>query len=142
MMEEGLNMLDPDHKLSGDVRRLTAKPSLYDQGAVINDGNELLSIKFVPSEQVGALPALHARWQHANTVQSPSKEDVAALTKAGFIVEDYDDDTGPFCYYREKKISHLWVILGQAGWKWSKSRSIKAAKWNALTLSDRPAVPV
>lgn len=123
------------------VIMLLDKPGLYDRRAFFRDGQELLSIKFVPMEQVGLVPALHARWQHTDIIQSPSEKEAEALRSAEFIVEDYEDDTGPFCYYREKKISHAWIICTQAGWKWSKSRSVGAAVWNTVTQSSNPVVP-
>lgn len=135
------NQLDPEAGFQPRVKMLLDKPGLYDRRAFFQDGQELLSIKFVPMEQVGDLPALHARWQHASTIQSPSEKEAEALRSAEFIVEDYADDTGPFCYYREKKISHAWVIRTRAGWKWSRSRSVITNDWDTVTLSKRPVVP-
>lgn len=142
VLESCLDRIDPNYKLSSDVRRLISKPGEYDRDATLNDGNELLSIKFVPDEQVGlGQPALHARWQKSDVIQDASEPGATELTKAGFTVEDYNDDTGPWCYWREKRISHAWIILSQTGWKWSRARSIKAARWESLTTADMPVVP-
>lgn len=133
-----VDRLNPSPPISPQVLRLIDKPGQYDRAADLLDGQELLSVKFVPAEQVGSLPALHARWQHSSIIQNPTEMEVAKLREAEFIVEDYGDGTGPWCYYREKKINHAWVILSRAGWKWSRSRSVKTAEWKSVTLFKDP----
>lgn len=140
-LKEEMGRLDPSLLYSPSVDNLLGKPSLYDNRAALGDGEELLSVKLVPSEQVGAMPALHARWQHSDVIQDLSSREAEALAKAGFTVEDYQDGLGPFCYWREREISHAWVILSQGGWQISRSRSIKSANWESLTVSSEAVVP-
>jgi hypothetical protein len=130
----------PELFFKGMVRRLVQRPGDYEPGAAHSTGEELLDVKFVPQEQVGAIPALHARWQETGQITDLSEAEIEALQRAGFRI--IIDDLGPYCFWRERQIRHAWVCLNQIGWRMSRARSVKAVTdWQTISRLDRPRAP-
>lgn len=141
VLESCIRKLRPYGLFSKKVQAKIDEASRYVDGAELKDGAELLSVQFVPTEQVGALPALHARWQKGTILDGLTEDESKALSAKGFSVIDDRDDTNLWCYCREKKISHAWIILNNEGWKWSRARSVVSANWEMITDRQNPLVP-
>jgi len=138
---EAFKKMMPSLFFRPSVNRLLRGAENYVEGATYDTGEEVLDVKFVPQEQVGAVPALHARWQKSGVTKDLEEAEAVELREAGFRV--FSDDTGAdYAYYREKQVENCWICLCQTGWRYTRSKSLKAVKeWKKASSVFEPRLP-
>lgn len=142
-----LKALVPELLYEGQLQRMYQGPQHFVKGAVHDTGEAVLDVVFVPERQVGAVPALHARWQKWGT-QALEQNQVIPIKDKGFTV--IEDCSGVYAYWREKQINHVWICLHEftdngvtkSGWRYTRSKSIREVRsWIEASRVDSPRLP-
>lgn len=126
-------------RFSGMVQRLLENAPSYESRANVDDGMGLNDTEVVPSRQPGAASVLHTRWQEEGPVVDLNRDECEELARAGFRINK--DRDGNWSWWREKKHSHLWLVISEAGWYSTRAPQIKNAKWRLMLSFLNPVVP-
>ncbi len=132
------NRIQRDQDLQPMVQRLIENAPQYEPRARVDDGLAINEVILVPRQQQGAASALHAKWQEEGFVDRLSPDDCEALSRAGFKVER--DRDGFWAWWREKKLSHMWLALGPDGWR-STQAPHPRGQWKLLGNAYEPLLP-
>lgn len=121
------------------VQRLLDNAPAYDARARRDDTLCVGETSRVPAVQPGAASLLHAKWQEEGWIDRLSMEERSALARAGYRIQR--DEDGYFVWWREKRISHLWLHINESGWLTTAAPSIPGAKWKLVGSFSQPTVP-
>lgn len=119
------------------IQRLLDNAPSYDARARMDDGlciNE--TTKVAPSQSITS-SLLHTKWQEEGSVDRLTREECDALARAGYRIQR--DEDGLWVWWREKRISHLWLHVNESGW--ATSSAPNGAKWKLIGSFSQPAVP-
>jgi len=125
-------------RLQPMVQRLLDNVSQYEPRARVDDGLAINEVILVPKQQQGAASALHAKWQEEGYVDRLSREDCEALSRGGFKINK--DRDGFWAWWRERKLTHLWLAIGSEGWRCSRAPHPKG-QWKILGNVYHPVIP-
>jgi len=120
------------------VQRLLDNAPQYEPRARVDDGLAINEVVLVQRQQQGAASALHAKWQEEGFVDRLSRDECATLARAGFKIEK--DRDGLWVWWREKKLSHLWLAIGSDGWRSTQAPHPKG-QWKVIGSVYRPIIP-
>jgi len=137
------NQEEDRRSFRGDFQAMTMRlldnaPS-YDARARMDDGLCVNETSKVAAVQPGAASLLHAKWQEEGPLDHLSREECSALARAGYRVQR--DEDGYWTWWREKRLSHLWMHANESGWMVSSSSSIAGAKWKLAASFSHPTIP-
>lgn len=120
------------------VQRLLENAPQYEPKARVDDGLAINEVTLVRRQQPGAASALRAKWQEENFVDRLSRDDCEALSRAGYKINK--DPDGYWAWWREKKLSHLWLAVGPEGWK-STNAPHPRGQWKVIGNFYSPIIP-
>lgn len=121
------------------IQRLLDSAPSYDARARTEDGLCVNETTRVAAVQPGAASLLHAKWQEEGSIDRLTREECAALARAGYRIQR--DDDGHWVWWREKRICHLWLHVNESGWTTTSSPAIQGAKWKLIGSFSQPTVP-
>lgn len=123
------------------VQRLIDNAPQYEPRARVDDGLAINEVILVRRQQPGAASALHAKWQEEGFVDRLSREDCEVLSRAGYkINHDRKWDDGYWVWWREKKLTHLWLAVGPEGWKSTQAPHPRGL-WKVIGNVYNPVIP-
>ncbi len=129
----------PRRDLDPMVLRLIANAPSYEPRAIVDDGLCINEVIYVQAQNPQASSVLHAKWQEEGHIDNLTEDEREALGRAGYhIKRDHD---GYWAWWREKKLTHLRLIVATQGWMASQAPHPKGANWNIIGSFTNPAVP-
>lgn len=129
----------PRPRISPAVQRLLDNAPSYEPRARLDDGLCINEIIHVRAQQPGAASALHAKWQFEGAIQNLTKDECEALGRAGYRVQK--DRDGFWAWWREKRLSHLWLVVASEGWMSTNAPHPRGARWKLIGSIVDPIVP-
>lgn len=121
------------------VQRLIDNAPSYEPRARVDDDLCINEIVMAKRQQPGAASALHAKWQEEGYVDRLSRDDCEQLSRAGYKVNK--DRDGFWAWWREKRLSHLWLVVGPGGWQSTRAPHPKGAQWKLVGSVYQPILP-
>lgn len=121
------------------TNRLLDNAPAYDARARPDDGLCANETSRVPALQPGAASLLHARWQEEGSLDRLSRDECEALARAGYRIRH--DEDGHWVWWRERRITHMWLHVNESGWATTSAPSLQGAKWKLIGSFARPTVP-
>lgn len=132
------NQKDKGPRFQPMVVRLLEGAAQYVSNARLDDGLVINEVVFAEARQPGAASALHAKWQNEGHCDRLSRDECAELARAGFKINK--DPDGFWAWWREKRLSHLWLAVGSDGWRCTNAPH-PSGKWNTISSFYNPILP-